>query len=165
MLARSEFNPEANVSEWYFAYGSNLCMEQVADRVGPIVEEADRPRVARLPDHRLVFNMQEGPDEIFANIMPGEGTVFGVVYRMTHASLDTMDRHEQGYVRQRVRVVLEDGEFIDAVTYVAEPAFVTAGGRPSTVYLRRIVLGARRHGLPEDYIRGLQDHRGDRDDF
>ena len=77
-----------------------------------------------------------------------------------------MDRYEQGYVRVRVRVALEDGEFIEAVTYVAEPAYVEAlGGKPSAVYLRRIVLGARRHGLPEDYIRGLQAHHGDQDDF
>ncbi len=153
------------MSEWYFAYGSNLWMEQVADRTGPILQGDDRPRLARLPDHRLVFNMQEGPDEVFANIMPGEDTVFGVVYRLTHASLDRMDRHEQGYVRMRVRVVLEDGEFIEAVTYVADPAYVAHGGRPSAVYLRRIVLGARQHGLPEDYIRGVLAHLGDRDDF
>ena len=62
--------PEANVSEWYFAYGSNLCVEQVADRIGPILQGDDRPRVARLPGHRLVFNMRESPDEVFANIMP-----------------------------------------------------------------------------------------------
>jgi gamma-glutamylcyclotransferase len=143
------------VSEWYFAYGSNLWMEQVVARTGLILPGDHRPRIARLADYRLVFNMQDGPGEVFANIVPGGDGVVGVVYRLGHDALDRMDRYEQGYLRTRVHVSIQDGDLNEVVTYVADSATVVDGGRPSAEYLRRIVTGARQHGLPEEYIRSL----------
>jgi cation transport regulator ChaC len=149
------------VSEWYFAYGSNLWVDQVVERTGLIDQSDDRPQVARLPDYRLVFNMQDGPGEVFANIMPGGDGVFGVLYRLTLEALERMDHHEQGYLRTRVLVSIENTDLIEAVTYVADAVNLVDGGRPSMQYLQRIVRGARQHGLPEEYIRNLQKHRGD----
>ena len=62
---------------WYFAYGSNLWIEQVVARTGPVRLGAERPRIVRLENHRLVFNMQSrrpgDPDVVYANIEPGSG--------------------------------------------------------------------------------------------
>jgi gamma-glutamylcyclotransferase len=142
------------MSEWYFAYGSNLAMDQVVERAGSGHQGDDPPQIARLADYRVVFNMREGL-EVFANIMPGGDCVVGVLYRLTHDALDRMDLHEQGYRRERVHVSLQNGELIEAITYMAHPVTEVDGGRPSLEYLQIIVRGARQHGLPEEYIRTL----------
>jgi gamma-glutamylcyclotransferase len=146
------------MTDWYFAYGSNLWIDQVVERTGSIHQGDDRPQIALLADYRLVFNMQDELGEVFANIMPGGDGVVGVVYRLTHEALERMDLYEQGYLRRRVHVSIQNGDLIEAITYVAEPANLAHGGKPSVEYLRRIVRGARHHGLPEEYIRNLEKH-------
>jgi gamma-glutamylcyclotransferase len=136
-------------------------MDQVVERTGPIGQGDDRPRIALLANYRLVFNMQDGTREVFANIMPGRDGVTGVVYRLTQEALERMDRYEQGYLRERVHVTIRNGELMEAVTYVADLANVVHGGRPSVEYLQRILRGARQHGLPEEYIQNLEEHHGD----
>jgi gamma-glutamylcyclotransferase len=146
------------MNEWYFAYGSNLWIDQMAARTGPIGQGDDRPRVARLADHRLVFNMQGDDGQVFANVeRPGEG-VFGVIYRCGPAALNKLDAYEWGYERRRVLVTDEGGVTLDAVAYVAKADRVTSGGKPSADYLERVVRGARQHGLPEAYVREIEAH-------
>src|SRR5260370_41907347 len=100
----------------YFAYGSNLCLDQMAARPGPIGHGDDRPRLVRLPDHRLVFNMQAEDGQVFANVeRPGEG-VIGVIYRCTPAGLDKLDVYECGYERRRGLVTDEGGVTLGAGT-------------------------------------------------
>src|ERR1700682_4344400 len=133
------------MNEWYFAYGSNLWIDQMAARTGPIGHGEDRPRVARLLDHRLVFNMQGEDDQVYANVeSPGLG-VIGVIYRCTPAALDKLDSYERGYERRRVLVMDEGGVTLGAVAYVARADRVASGGKPSAVYLERVVRGARQH--------------------
>jgi gamma-glutamylcyclotransferase len=125
-------------------------------RTGPIRQGADRPRVARLDNYRVVFNMHGGDGQVYANIMsPGDG-VLGVVYCCTPETLRKLDAYEEGYERRHVEVVLENGDKLEAVTYFAKPAHVGDCSQPSADYLQRILAGARQHGLPEAYIRGLE---------
>jgi gamma-glutamylcyclotransferase len=143
------------MNEWYFAYGSNLWIDQMAARTGPIGQGDDRPRVARLPDHRLVFNMQGEDGQVYANVEPlGEG-VIGVIYRCSPAALDKLDAYECGYERQRILVTDEGGITLEAVAYIARADRIASAGTPSAEYLERIVRGARQHGLPETYIREI----------
>jgi gamma-glutamylcyclotransferase len=146
------------MNEWYFAYGSNLWIDQMIERTGPIRQGADAPKVARLDNFRLVFNMHggDGDGQVFANIMPPGEAVLGVVYRCSPEALKALDAYEEGYERGHVQVVLENGEKRDAVTYFAKPAHVSNCARPSAEYLQRILDGARQHGLPDEYIRGLE---------
>jgi gamma-glutamylcyclotransferase len=144
------------MSERYFAYGSNLWIDQMIGRTGPVRQGADRPRVARLPDHRLVFNMHGDDGQVYANLMcPGKG-VFGVVYYCSPETLTKMDAYEKGYERRHVRVVLENGDELKAVTYFAETAHVGNASQPSAEYLQRVLDGASQHGLPEAYIREIE---------
>src|SRR6202035_279355 len=107
-----------NMNEWYFAYGSNLWIDQMAARTGPIGQGDDRPRVALLPDHRLVFNMQGNDGQVYANLeRPGEG-VIGVIYCCSAAALDKLDAYESGYERRPVQVTDEGGISLEAVAYV-----------------------------------------------
>jgi cation transport regulator ChaC len=144
------------MSEWYFAYGSNLWIDQMTERIGPIRLGADRPRVARLDNHRVAFNMHGGDGQVFANLIsPGEG-VLGVVYSCSPEALRKLDAYEEGYAQGHVKVVLENGEKLNVVTYFAKTAHVGKCSRPSPVYLQKILAGARQHGLPETYIRELE---------
>lgn len=136
---------------WYFAYGSNLCIDQMAARIGAR-SQSGGVRIARLPNHRLLFQQLAAAGPAFANIQaPGPG-VLGVAYRCTAACLAKLDRYEDGYERRPIRIVDQHGQELDAVTYVMPPGFAAHAVPPIAIYLATIVSGARRHGLPEDYI-------------
>jgi hypothetical protein len=144
------------MSERYFAYGSNLWIDQMVARTGPIRQGAERPRIARLPNYRLTFNMHGDDGQVFANVIsPGQG-VLGVIYCFTAEALLKMDQYEKGYERRQVQVVLENGAELIAVTYTAGTAHAGNVSQPTADYLQRILWGARQHGLPEEYIKEIE---------
>lgn len=143
--------------QWYFAYGSNLSTGQMKRRTGPIRE----PRRARLDGYRLAFNKRGSDGSGKANIVPDAGaTVWGSVYLCSPDALREMDSHEgiaRGhYVHHRIRVRLDDGDELDAVTYIAGKSFLDDSLTPSAEYLATILDGARQHRLPDDYIRSIE---------
>ncbi len=141
---------------WYFAYGSNLCVEQMVRRTGPIGEGENRAPTARLPGYRLVFNMLGDDGHVYANIkQPGDG-VIGVVYRCSAAALFRLDKYEEGYDRRRVRVTLESGATREAMAYMARPECTTDEAAPSPEYLEIVLRGAKRQGLPQEYIASIE---------
>jgi cation transport regulator ChaC len=142
---------------WYFAYGSNLWIAQKERRTSAIRTGADRPRIARLANHRFAFNKHGSKGQVFANIMACSGEeVIGVVYRCKLSTVDTMSEYEGGYERKAVTVVIDDGSSVEAITYVAMERNVVDDARPSDAYLTRIVTGAAQHGLPQDYIEKIR---------
>lgn len=140
---------------WYFAYGSNLLVEQMIERTGAIGHADDPPRIARLSGYRLVFQSLEERGPAFANIHRSDDEVHGVVYRCSSAHLSILDVYESGYERLVISVSDQQGEVLEAVAYIVNPAQPARFGRPSDEYLDRIVTGARQHGLPEPYIDGV----------
>jgi len=142
---------------WYFAYGSNLSVDQKELRTGGI-RQAIR---SHLPGFRFAFNKRGSNGEVYANLLPEPGQlVWGVIYLCNRATLREMarvDRHPGGhYERLTVQVLTEEGEQVQAVTHVAGDKFVCPEGIPNNDYLARIVSGARQHRLPEDYIRQVE---------
>jgi hypothetical protein len=112
--------------------------------------------VARLADHRLVFDLPVGPGErAVANVRVEPGAfVHGVAYHLSLADADRLDRTEGvplGYY-SRLSVVLETthGPLTPAFTYGS--ARGVAGRKPSDRYLGLILRGARHHGLPAEWI-------------
>jgi len=147
--------PNADSPAWYFAYGSNLWIDQMVERVGAGCLETP-PEVARLPDYRLVFNMRGDDGAVFANIAtPGDG-VYGVIYRCSSAVLARLDEFESGYDRVWMQVIDRVGLARSAVAYVAHARPTGETGLPSEPYVRRILTGARQQGLPEEYIRRIE---------
>jgi cation transport regulator ChaC len=143
--------------QWYFAYGSNLARDRKEGRTGHIREE----RRARLDGYRIAFNKRGTDGTGKANIVADQtGTVWGVVYRCSPKALEEMDRYEGvpggHYVRKMVRVRVDSGDELEAVTYVAGEAFIDDSLTPSPEYLQTILRGAREHALPYDYIHGLE---------
>ena len=131
----------------YFAYGSNLCVQQMARRC----PDADDPRPATLADHDWLIN-----ERGVATVEPFTGSeVHGVVWQLSERDLATLDSAEGipvRYRRDRLTVHTEDGPswawvYID---HRVEP------GPPRPGYLERILDGARHHGLPHRWIEFLE---------
>ena len=139
---------------WYFAYGSNLWIDQMAQRTGAIRQGEDGPRMARLAGFRLAFNKKSKRCKFAANIMCPGDEVVGVVYRCDEDAMRKLDAFEPGYKRETIRVVLDGGETVDAVTYVAKAP--GDEGKPTEEYLEKIVTGATQHRLPDEYVEKIE---------
>jgi phage replication-related protein YjqB (UPF0714/DUF867 family) len=127
----------------YFAYGSNLCVRQMALRC----PDAADPRPAVLSDHDWLIN-QRG----VATVEPFAGNqVHGVLWQASSDDLATLDSAEGvpvRYRRDRLTVHTVDGPspawvYID---YRVNP------GPPRPGYLPRIIDGAVHHALPQRWI-------------
>jgi phage replication-related protein YjqB (UPF0714/DUF867 family) len=127
----------------YFAYGSNLCVRQMARRC----PEAGDPRPAVLSDHDWLIN-----ERGVATVEPFAGNdVHGVLWQLSDHDLTTLDSAEGvpvRYRRDRLTVHTDDG---------SSPAWVyidhrVTPGPPRPGYLQRIIDGAVHHGLPQRWI-------------
>ena len=123
---------------YYFAYGCNLNQKQMRERCPD-----SKPKVTvTLHHYRLVFvgwsRQWRGG---VASIRPFRGEkVRGAIYEVSEEDLKRLDRIEgSDYRRLNVKVNDEDGELIEAVTYIrARPADET---KPSPEYLSIIQQG------------------------
>jgi phage replication-related protein YjqB (UPF0714/DUF867 family)/gamma-glutamylcyclotransferase (GGCT)/AIG2-like uncharacterized protein YtfP len=131
----------------YFAYGSNLCVQQMAQRC----PDARNPRRATLADHDWLIN-----ERGVATVEPFPGSeVHGVVWQVSDRDLATLDSAEGVPVRYRrdeLTVHTDNGPSA-AWVYIdhrVEP------GPPRPGYLERILDGAHHHGLPSRWIQFLE---------
>ena len=127
----------------YFAYGSNLCITQMAARCPDAVD----PTPATLADHDWLIN-QRG----VATVEPFDGgQVHGILWNVSDDDLAALDRAEgvpERYRRDRLAVHTGDGP-VDAWVYVdhrVEP------GHPREGYLERIIAAAGHHSLPARWV-------------
>ena len=134
-------------SHSYFAYGSNLCAEQMARRC----PNATDPRPAMLADHDWLIN-----ERGVATVEPFDGSqVHGVVWQLDDHDLATLDSAEGvpvRYRRDRMTVHTDAGP-ADAWVYIdhrIDP------GPPRPGYLERIIDGAVHHGLPHRWVEFLR---------
>ncbi|MGH3633872.1 poly-gamma-glutamate hydrolase family protein [Mycobacterium sp.] len=131
----------------YFAYGSNLCVSQMAQRC----PDAFDPRPAVLGNHDWLIN-QRG----VATVEPFAGTqVHGVLWQVSDHDLATLDSAEgvpRRYRRDRLTVQTDDGP---STAWVYIDHRVNAG-IPRPGYLERIIDGAVHHGLPPRWIEFLR---------
>lgn len=147
-----------NEEVWYFAYGAN--MHDSAFRVRRGMSPLEW-RVGRAKGYRIRFNLDGRPKgkAAPANLwVDPVGEVCGVTYRITRAGLVHLDSTE-GVPGRRYRHLwldVEDsnGTRLRAVTYVADGNEVD--GNPSLRYITLLRDGARAHGLPEHYVRFLE---------
>ncbi len=131
----------------YFAYGSNLCVKQMARRC----PNATNPRPATLGNHDWLIN-----ERGVATVEPFDGSqVHGVLWKVDDRDLATLDSAEGvpvRYRRDRLVVHTEAGPTA-AWVYIdhrVEP------GPPRPGYLERIIDGALHHGLPHRWIEFLR---------
>ena len=128
---------------FYFAYGSNLCVRQMALRC----PDAADPRPAVLADHDWLIN-QRG----VATVEPLAGNqVHGVLWQLSGDDLATLDSAEGvpvRYRRERLTVHTHEGP-LPAWVYIDHRV---TPGPPRPGYLPRIIDGAVHHGLPQRWI-------------
>jgi len=150
----------------YFAYGSNLDLEQMRARA----PDARVVGLGLLRDHRLTFPLRSlhwGGGA--AGLTRAHGaTVWGVLYELSDSDLASLDAHEgwhgpgdhhNTYDRDLATVELtrpDDGSVprrVRATTYFARTLNPTP---PTRAYLDAMLRGARAHRLPPEYIEWLE---------
>ena len=139
-----------------FSYGSNMAVEYLRGYC-PGAEPVMR---ATLPNARIEFRRYSTDlGGGISTIMPAPGKrVEGVIYRIPRAEIEALDKLEDVdkgvYVRETHLVLGIDGAWHGADLYrVATP---DGPFEPAAQYVAWMIEGAREHGLPEDYIAGLQ---------
>jgi len=151
---------------YYFAYGSNLYLEQFRERVAdPLI----KPRkIAYIPDKWFVFPRksaaQEGGVASFSYSLGNK--LWGAIFELTQGigsqeeRLDTYEGiNSKSYRRIRLTELYDenDAPIEDHVfTYIANNQ---SGGPfiPSRKYLKKIRDGAEECGLPQEHLDALDD--------
>jgi len=139
----------------YFAYGSNMKLEQMESRSKVISHTT-----AVLRDHRLVFNKvsKKNPREGFANVVKSEGSVVeGVLYLLDDdiSKLDKSEGVPNHYTKEFMTVERMDGTVLEALVYVANPTRTSENLLPSREYVEKLMENKR---LSKDYIKLIKEH-------
>ena len=131
----------------YFAYGSNMCPEQMARRCpgGQALGQAE------LRDWRFLINTRT-----YATIeaRPGAAT-HGVLWSLTPEHITELDHYEavaEGMYFKKNLIVQRADRPVEALVYI-DP--VCELGQPKPDYIRTILDGAAHFALPPEYIAGL----------
>lgn len=136
----------------YFAYGSNLDLEQMAQRcpdaeiVGPV----------RLENYELRFRGSG-----FATVAPKKGsTVHGLVWKITPNCEQSLDRYEgypRHYIKEAVTVQTADGSKIPVMAYIMAEPMCRQPALPYPRYYRAIQQGFEANGLPVESLEEAWD--------
>lgn len=133
----------------YFAYASNMDLEQMARRCAGAVLAG----VAMLPGRRFIVT-REG----YGSVVPDSaGTVHGVAWQLTEADERALDAYEgvpEGLYRKEMELVHPRAQAkpLEALVYVARER---ARGTPQPGYMEAVVRAARWHGFPAAYLAEL----------
>ena len=136
---------------WTFFYGSYLNLD--------VLKEVDYIPARYEPARLFGFDITIRP---LANLVPAEeGCVYGIVATGTHAELERLYAHATQilggtYLPEAVLVQTFGGQWLPALCYIAPE--ITPGPADSA-YIDRIVVAARKHGIPEGYLRRLECFR------
>ena len=133
----------------YFAYGSNMNPERVAERKLPTV---GAPQAAILLNYGLRFNKvsRYRVGAASANVVPSFGSsVSGVVYQLADLqairSMDPFENSPEDYAREAVFVHLPsegsntEPTVITAWTYIAKPHAIDDSLRPTRAYVEHLL--------------------------
>ncbi len=131
----------------YFAYGSNMNLQQMASRC----PGAPALGIARLPKHRVAFvNDAAGFTGGVATVVPDPiSDVWGVLWDIdpSHlAALDEWEGYPTAYRRDPLTVLTPDP--VQALIYIANLAIPQ---QPDPEHLQGILDGATGNGLPVEY--------------
>ncbi|MCP4003570.1 MAG: gamma-glutamylcyclotransferase [bacterium] len=142
----------------YFAYGSNLDADQMAERC-----PRSRPLFpARLDDYRLGFtHYSRRWSGAAADIVEHPGAqVWGMAYELTPTDLDLLDHYEAGYDRITLDIFSADATAHDAISYTVRAKLDSL--EPSEIYLNKMLNWSERWNFPEEYRALMACARGRR---
>jgi gamma-glutamylcyclotransferase len=136
----------------YFAYDSNMDVDQIVERVGPVEKVGN----AKLPDWRLAFNRKGKDHSGKANIVESPGdVVWGVVYELTRDQMGILEvLFERGYRARELTAFDQSGNPLTVHAFIAKNP--DRERPPTPPYKQIIVRGAKKQELPVDYVRFLE---------
>ena len=130
----------------YFAYGSNMNLNQMAFRC----PDAEVVESVRLEGYRLAFRTNGGGNGV-ATILPEEGSyVDGVLWRISERDEQHLDHYEGFpflYGKEPVTVTNQDGVRREIMAYTMNSPYKDAPALPSQSYLSGILHGCRQNGI------------------
>ena len=148
----------------YFAYGSNINLQQMAVRC----PDAKVVEPAVLENYELLFR---GNDRAFgvATIRPKEdGLVHGLLWKITpecERSLDLYEGFPHLYEKQEIPLTTKSGQQVSAMVYVMTRERERMPSIPTRSYYIGILEGFQQNGLPENSLEQalnnlIRDQRG-----
>jgi len=146
---------------FYFAYGSNLLLSQIRERIAnPILKPVF---VAYMPDKILFFPRESTKQkEVVASYKDKQGhKLWGGVFDLTGEEFNKMDKcegYEKGrknnsYEKINVVVIKVDKTKEEVDTYLAN---IVGDFLPSQYYMNKLIRGAQDCHLPDYYIEELK---------
>lgn len=147
----------------YFAYGSNLHLDQLAGRC----PSATFVSAARLSGYRLAFTRFSPRRKcgVLDIVADPQSIVWGGLFDVHANDLPQLDRaefcHSSGYRRRQVCVERHDVQrLVAAVTYEVVDKLVEHQ-TPSADYLQTVLAGARACRLPDGYLETIRNVAAD----
>ena len=138
-----------------FAFGSNMSRPRLRART----PSARFVTIGELKGHVLCWHKRSrdgsGKCDVVATGGGNDG-VWGVLFEIHRSEKTHLDRAEdlhRGYTEATIEIITTRGR-IAAHTYQATD--IDGSLRPFDWYKAFVVSGARQHGLPADYVRGLE---------
>jgi gamma-glutamylcyclotransferase len=155
---RSETPPG---SYYYFAYGSNMSLKRLEERIGKVIHCG----TAWLKNYSFSFNKRGSDGTGKANLVPNSSSaVEGVVYKLSTTQMNQLDHYEgvpKHYTRKTVSILSSNGQStqsIQATTYVAKKALTSSTPlQPSRIYLNYILAGAKENDLRPRSVQRILD--------
>ena len=135
----------------YFAYGSNINLNQMAVRC----PDAKVVEPAVLENYELLFR-GNGSSFGVATIAPKEGSqVQGLLWKITpycEMSLDIYEGYPRLYEKQAITLCTKSGKQVQAMVYVMTHEWKRIPTTPVPSYYTGILVGFQQNGLPEQAL-------------
>jgi gamma-glutamylcyclotransferase len=148
----------------YFAYGSNMSLPRLRERV----PSAERIGVFTLSEHSLRFHKvskKDGSGKCDAFFTENsKDYIVGALFEISGNEKEALDKAEglgYGYLDKEVTVSDVQGNSFEAVTYYATntaPSLL-----PYSWYLFHVIYGAKETGVPSDYLEALEATKSQED--
>ena len=140
----------------YFAYGSNLDLEQMAQRC----PDAEIVGLVRVENYELRFRGSG-----FATVAPRKGnTVHGLLWKLTKNCGQSLNRYEgdpRHYTKETMTVKDAAGAEIPVMVYIMAEPYCRQPALPSPYYYRVIRRGFEANGLPVESLQAAWDRTVD----
>ncbi len=130
----------------YFAYGSNMNLNQMAFRC-PDAQVVD---TVRLEGYRLAFCMNGGGNGVATILPEPDSFVDGVLWRISERDEQNLDHYEgfpRLYGKESVLVTDQEGLKREVMVYTINSPYRDTLASPSKAYLEGIIHGCRQNGI------------------
>lgn len=140
-----------NKRVYYFAYGSNMSVDRIFERVGKVFVKG----AYLIKGYTLLFNCGHPPYNLYGNmVQSSNGKIEGVLYELSEEQIHRLDFYEC-YPNNYDKIYFYDDEK-DAIifAYVATKDFClrpSESGKPQLDYINHLLKGAAEFSLKNTY--------------